>query len=269
MQPISTGLSAHCSLVEATLGGLLEVVERDSFSLTWQACLAHPKILIETLSDANYALVQSIEAVGHEVHLLNATTELGIPVIMGVAYHHRWPSPPLVVSAAADLNPEVAVRKALEELVHTRRYMREVQDFEDEFLINEDWDKVTEQIHHLRLWGDINMVAKANFLTSSTKRISFDELVNLECRTNRESLNYLVEKVQSFGYNAYAVNLTTPDVAQMGLSVVRALIPGLHPFFIGHKLRARNCQRLFEVPQKLGHPPVLPGTDNPIPHPFP
>ena len=192
MQPISTGLSAHCSLVEATLGGLLEVVERDSFSLTWQGCLSHPKIIIETLSDANYELVQRIEAAGHEVHLLNATTELGIPVILGVAFHERYPSPPFVVSAAAELNPEVAVRKALEELVHTRRYMREVQEFDEVFNVNEEWDKVAEQIHHLRLWGDRAMLPKAQFLTRSEKRISFDSLPNLEQSTETKSLKHLV-----------------------------------------------------------------------------
>ncbi|MBT3813237.1 MAG: YcaO-like family protein [Gammaproteobacteria bacterium] len=269
MQPISTGLSAHCSLVEATLGGLLEVVERDSFSLTWQGCLSHPKIIIETLSDANYELVQRIEAAGHEVHLLNATTELGIPVILGVAFHERYPSPPFVVSAAAELNPEVAVRKALEELVHTRRYMREVQEFDEVFNVNEEWDKVAEQIHHLRLWGDRAMLPKAQFLTRSEKRISFDSLPNLEQSTETKSLKHLVELLKNAGYQALAADLTTPDVASMGFRVVRALIPGLHPFFIGHRLRARNHPRLFEVPQKLGFPAIQPGADNPIPHPFP
>ncbi len=269
MQPISTGLSAHCSLVEATLGGLLEVVERDSFSLTWQGCLSHPKVIIETLSDANYELVQRIEAAGHEVHLMNATMELGIPVVIGVTYHQRYPSPPLVVSAAAALNPEEAVRKALEELVHTRRYMREVQEFKDEFNINQEWDKVTEQIHHLRLWGDRLMLPKARFLTCSERRISFNALPNLEQTTATESLKYLVELVKKSGFQALAADLTTPDVADMGFRVVRALIPGLHPFFIGHQLRARNHPRLFEVPQKLGFPAIQPGTDNPIPHPFP
>src|SRR5262249_40557602 len=36
-QPISTGLAAGCSFEEAALSGLCEVIERDAFTITWQA----------------------------------------------------------------------------------------------------------------------------------------------------------------------------------------------------------------------------------------
>lgn len=275
MQPISSGLAAHCSLEEATLGGLLEVIERDAFSLTWQGGLSHPKIRIETLSDANYDLVRRIEATGHEVHLLNATTDLGVPVVISVAYHPQQPAPPLVVAAAAELDPEEAVRKTLEELVHTSRYMREVQDWHEPFDAGENWSGVNEQIQHLRLWGDRSMLEHARFLTASPKRVDFGELPNLANKSVKSvksvgrATRSLVEQIDRHGFRCYAVDLTSPDVAQMGMRVVRALIPGLHPFFIGHRNRARNCPRLFEAPQRMGFKPILPGQDNPVPHPFP
>ena len=268
-QPISSGLSAHCSLEEATLGGVLEVVERDAFSMTWQGRLSHPRIRIETLSDANHALARKIEATGDELFLLNATTDLGIPVVMGVARGARAPAPPLVVSAAAELDPEEAVRKALEEIVHTRRYMREVQDWSEPFEPGENWSGINEQIHHLRLWGDRAMLPHAQFLTASRERIDWSELPNVDCGDAAQSLRSLVARLDDHGFRAYAADLTTPDVRALGMRVVRALVPGLHPFFIGHRIRARNCARLFEVPQRLGLPAVAPGGDNPVPHPFP
>jgi ribosomal protein S12 methylthiotransferase accessory factor len=65
-------------------------------------------------------------------------------------------------------------------------------------------------------------------------------------------------------------DLTTPDIAALDLSVVRVVVPGMNPLFMGHKNRARGGRRLYEVPQRLGHPGLEPGQqDNPYPHPFP
>jgi ribosomal protein S12 methylthiotransferase accessory factor len=54
------------------------------------------------------------------------------------------------------------------------------------------------------------------------------------------------------------------------LKVVRAIIPGFHPLFMGHKLRALGGSRLWQVPQSLGYQGINRDTgDNPAPHPYP
>jgi ribosomal protein S12 methylthiotransferase accessory factor len=268
-QPISSGLSAHCSLEEATLGGLLEVVERDSFSMTWQGRLSHPRIRAETLSHANYRLVELIERAGDEVFLLDATTDLGIPCVLVVLHGRASPAPPLTIAASAELSPEFAIRKALEEAVHTRRYMREVQNWTSDFDPGVDFDGVLDQSHHLRLWGKPEMRQQADFLLACDHRVDWTEMTSLEEPTAMQGLRRLVDVLAAKGFRSYMADLTTPDVAALGMHVVRSLVPGLHPFFIGHHIRARNCPRLFEAPQRFGHPAVSKGQDNPFPHPFP
>ena len=268
-QTISTGLSCHCSLEEAILGGLLEVIERDGFSLTWQGMLSHPHIIPESLSDANHALLECIEQSGHSVTLLNGTTDLGIPTIIAVAFSECRPAPPLVVSAASDLDPEDAIRKALEELVHTRRYMRELQAWTGPEYTVDDYNQVKSQIDHLKLWGAEHMANHAKFLISSENRVKFNDIPSIKFGNPKTSLIELVERIHSKGYSCLFTDLTTSDIRSLGLRVVRAIIPGLHPFFIGHKWRARNCKRLYEAPQQYGHQPVSRNFDNPIPHPFP
>ena len=44
---VSTGTAAHSDMREALLGGLLEVVERDSISLTWLQRLRLPSIEVD------------------------------------------------------------------------------------------------------------------------------------------------------------------------------------------------------------------------------
>jgi ribosomal protein S12 methylthiotransferase accessory factor len=269
LQPISTGLSCHCSLEEALEGALLEVIERDAFSIAWQARLSLPQIRIESLDDDNYALARRIEECGYRVHLVDATNDLGVPVILAVAFHQQQPHPPLVVGASAALNPADAIRKALEELVHTRRYMREVQDWPEPFDIGDDYTKVSEQIHHLRLWGRPDMAEQARFLVASPTRKECDELANLDSGDAAANVRLIVGKLAALGYRAYAAELTTPDVAAQGLHVVKAIVPALHPFYIGHPNRARANPRLYEVPEKLGFGRLGAGQDNHLPHPFP
>ena len=52
LQPISTGLACGSSFEEAAISGLSEAVERDAFTITWQARLSRPRILIASLPKA-------------------------------------------------------------------------------------------------------------------------------------------------------------------------------------------------------------------------
>jgi ribosomal protein S12 methylthiotransferase accessory factor len=76
--------------------------------------------------------------------------------------------------------------------------------------------------------------------------------------------------VSSVGERGLRSDLTSSDVGNLGLAVVRAVIPGFHPLHMGFKTRALGGQRLWSVPQRLGYPGIsLESGDNPAPHPYP
>ena len=77
-------------------------------------------------------------------------------------------------------------------------------------------------------------------------------------------------RIAATGHRPLLCELTTPDVAELGLTVVRAVVPGYHPLVCGHRHRALGGRRLWEVPQRLGHPGIsAQRNDNPLPHPYP
>jgi ribosomal protein S12 methylthiotransferase accessory factor len=79
-----------------------------------------------------------------------------------------------------------------------------------------------------------------------------------------------VDAVAKRGLEPIACDLTTPDVADLGLRVARVVVPGLHPLFMGHRNRALGGERLYSVPQLLGFDGLERGApDNAYPHPFP
>ena len=270
VQPMSTGLACHCSTNEAAIGAICEVIERDAFTITWQAALARPCIVVETLDDANYDRVNRFRDAGHSVTLFDITLDVGVPTVLSVLRNNVPQAPALVLAAAADLSPERAVCKSLEELEHTRRYSQLITSHMPRLVPDPQYKNVVDQISHLNFWCDHINAPLADFLFASDKRIDFNEMTNLATGDAGQDLDGLLAKLHTIGHQSFIVDITTPDIEELGLVVMRAVIPGFHPMFLGHELRALGGSRLWEIPQKLGYRGVDRITgDNPIPHPFP
>ena len=272
VQPISTGMACHCSPAEAALAGACEVIERDAFMITWLARLAHPQIAVESLSDANYDRVKRFERTGATVSLFDITLDAGISTVLSVLSSPSPKAPARTFATASSPSPEKAVRCSLEELAHTRRDMQQITSFMPRLVPSPpDHDNVVDQITHLNFWCDHGNAHLADFLWASKKRVDFGELNDLSTGDPAADLRVLCERVRAVNHRVLLVDLTTPDVRPLGLSVARAVIPGFHPLCIDHKIRALGGRRLWEVPQRLGFRGILPGRgeDNPSPHPFP
>ncbi len=270
-QPISTGMACHCSPAEAAISGVCEVIERDALMITWQAMLAPPQISVETLSDENYDRVKRFERLGSRVTLLDMTTDIGIPTVLSVLQSPGEEVPALVFAASTALDPEEAVCKSLEELAHTRRYCHTIKAWMPRIVPNPpSHDNITDQMTHLNFWTDHRNAHLADFIFQSPERIDFEKMENLSTGDPRKDLEILCQRAKAINHQVLIIDLTTPDVQDLGLTVVRALIPGFHPLFMSYRNRSLGSTRLWEVPQKLGYPGInRESGDNPSPHMYP
>lgn len=269
-QRMSTGLACHCSFTEGAISAICEVIERDAFTITWQAKLGMPQIRIDSLSGPSRDLVARFEVTGSSVTLLNLAMDHGIPTILSVLRSNVSAAPALVFAASSSLSPEQAVRKSLEELAHTRRLAQQIKTALPAFLDTPGFENVKTQTDHVRVYCDHSNVPLADFIFTSRERMDFAELQNLDTYDTQENLDVLIERIRATKHRVLLVDVTTPDIAETGLSVVRAVIPGFHPLYIGHRLRALGGLRLWQVPQKLGHKGLeREDGDNTAPHPFP
>jgi ribosomal protein S12 methylthiotransferase accessory factor len=269
VQPISTGLACHMGRSRATIAAICEVIERDAFTITWQAGLGRPQLRVETLSDANYDLVERFERTGSVVTLIDITTDVGIPTILAVLQSDAETCPALVVAASADLDPECAVRKSLEELAHTRRYSQQVKTRLPR-LAPDKLDDISDQLDHLNFWCDHRNAPRAEFLLRSAARIDFDDIPNRAIGNPDLDLAALIDNIEAVGSSMVICDLTTSDVAELGFSVIRAVVPGFHPLFMGFPNRALGGRRLREVPKKLVSTVALTEAgDIGLPHPYP
>ena len=270
-QPISTGLACHMSHAEAAVSAICEVIERDAVTLMWQAMIAPAQLSVETLSDENYDLVERFEHTGGKVSIFNITTDVCVPTVLSVVRYRSSEQPALVAAASASLDPEEAVRKSLEELAHTRRYSQQINQKLPRLIVDlPQHENVNDQISHLNFWCDAQNLSFAEFLFASKERMAFDELSKLSTGDPRRDLEKIARVVEATGDRVLIVDVTTPDVRELGFAVVRAIVPGYHPLALGFAIRACGGRRLYEVPQRLGHKGITRETgDNPFPHPYP
>ncbi len=270
-QSISTGLSCHETAIKAAKGAISEVLERDAFTIMWQRKVAFPQILPETLSRANYDRLRRIESKSGEITLFDLTLDHGITTVMSVLRSDLSASPAVVLAAATNIDAEDAMRESLEELAHTRRYSELIKQHVSPLEEQSDYSNVKGQVEHLAFWGDNRRLSEIDWMFASSERKSFDDLRCMSTGDASEDVRFMCEKVQETGHLVLLRDITTSDVKSLGLSVVRALIPGYHPLAMGHIFRIRTGQRLWKLPEALDLPCQTDITtgDNPLPHPYP
>ena len=269
-QPISTGLACHCSLAEATVSAICEVIERDAFMITWQARLAPAHIRIETVPEETREMVRRFELAGYTIDLLDVTTDVRVPTVLATCRNSSPQAPGFVVSAATARTPLAAARKSLEELEHTRAWCRTILVNQPRLDPGEGYKNVVDQTTHLNFWCDQKHLPLADFLFTSERYVDLDDVGDSGAKDCRDDLEYLTARVRTLGHRLLVSEVTTSDVRELGLRVVRAIIPGFHPFFVGHRYRVLGGRRLWEVPRRLGFSGIIKkGRDNPVPHPYP
>ncbi|HEX4694654.1 YcaO-like family protein [Sphingomonas sp.] len=269
LQPISTGLAFHCSYQEAAISAICEVIERDAFTITWQAMISPPRI-VGDLGPDNTDLVARLERGGYATALFDITLDHGVPTVMAIARRSRPSAPPVVVAAATSPDPIEAARKALEETAHTGSWMEAKMRDGAHIDVVPGYTNIREQNDHLIFYCDPDNAGILDFLQASERTTTLSGMTCIQRASASDTLEELALRVQAFGEELYLVDLTPPDLRQLGLAVVRAVIPGCQRLAAGHWIRPLGGRRLWKVPQKMGYAGIMSSTgDNPAPHPYP
>lgn len=263
------GLAFGDSVAAAALAGLYDVVARDSAALFWLSMTPPPQIHLDTLPPAVRALVQRFKAAGDRVMLLDATTNSRIPVIVAVLAADRPGTPAFSFGLAANLDPAIAAADALADLAETRRMTRHVQRTRPPPSPANDWEDVIDADDHLSFAAAHENTERIAFMLASEDRRHLAERESTASGSVTGDLDTAIGRVALTGARVLSANLTSADLAGLGLAVCRVVIPGYQPLNAGHALRPLGGDRLYEVPQKLGYRGIARGSaGNPSPHPF-
>jgi ribosomal protein S12 methylthiotransferase accessory factor len=268
-QTITTGLASHSTYEEAVVNAVCEVVERDAFTIMWQARMSMPTIRIESLTDEHRDLIDRFTHAGAELRIVNLTMDHGIPTVLTVLRHRSKDAPAVLFAASADLDPEVAVTKSLEELVLMKSFAHWLMAKQPPLPLDTPYDSVRTREDHVRFHCDAERAGLSAFVIQGEAQ-DLEQMPNLATGNPVDDVELLVRRIGSVDERVLVVDLTSDELRQLGLRVVRVLIPGFQPLVFGHRLRALGGERLWTVPQKLGYAGIARfGGDQPVPHPFP
>ena len=112
----SSGQAAGCTLEDAILEGLLEVVEHDACFTAYRTGVPFPSLDLATVDDpVSRGIIDRLEASGCRLQARDVTNELGVPVLDVYVLNDEDPLRCFSCGCAAHLDPRIALRRALTE----------------------------------------------------------------------------------------------------------------------------------------------------------
>lgn len=268
--PTSNGLAAGPDLESAILHGLLELVERDGFLITWMNRLPVPEVDFARQRGIAASIAARYRRFGVETRVFNLTTDLPGYVMMALALDRTGRGPAATIGLGCHLDPAVAVLKALFELcqVHAGEARRYRQNPPQARL--RSYADVRTLEDHSAFFTMPERLGELAWLLEAGRRQRLEDLPGQMRGSVSDQLATVVSGLARAGSRALYVELTTPDVRDFGVRVVRAIATGLQPMHFGHGEERLGGRRLYEVPRLLGYAqaPTTERDLNPCPHPL-
>ncbi|MFE2264262.1 YcaO-like family protein [Streptomyces griseosporeus] len=273
----SNGFALGQSPEEATLHGILEIVERDAFLLTWYRRLLLPELRLGPADRELRDLLERVEIVtGFRVRLFWAALDTGIPVVLALAQRASASGPCTFVSTGAGLHPRAAAESAVFEVAAILSAV--VHSFDENreraLRLAEDFRLVRTMADHSLLGALPTSRQWFDFLdTPDRPELSLAEATAASpvAATLDGDLDEVRARIEAVGAHVYVADVTTPELRWRGLECTRTFVPGFLPMTFGHDTR-----RLVGLPRlddaRLPYVSLLPPGRTPAdlpPHPFP
>jgi thiazole/oxazole-forming peptide maturase SagD family component len=229
----SNGNAAGSSTEDAILQGALELIERDAVALWWYNRTPMPGVELESFDEPWLReMLSHYASIGRALWVLDLTSDFGVPVMAALSRRLDGLHEHVVFGFGAHFDPRIAVRRAVTEL-------------------NQLLPVVLERGHDLndedaRGWLEHATVANQPYLRPAPGRrpCRCADYPYAHRTDVRDDITALVEMFGAQGLEMLVLDQTRPDI---GLPVVKVVVPGLRPFW------ARFAPgRLFDVPVRLG-----------------
>jgi ribosomal protein S12 methylthiotransferase accessory factor len=279
---ISNGCAVGSCMAEAILHGIVELVERDAFLLTWYARMTVP--MLDLNSARNRAIPLMVERLehnlGYRVYAFDTTTEHRIPSVwvMAVRPGEDETVPKVLCAGGASFDPERAIISALLELgpiVEWRRDTYRGEAARGAEMVDDPHRVIGMEDHALVNAHPAAFSRFAFLLEHNEPRPVADAFTAAFQPAHDDLAADLRETVARYlrsGQDVVVVDQTTPEHRAGRFTCVKVLIPGLLPMTFGYWARRTDgLPRLLRVPHELGYAkaPLRPQDINPHPHPFP
>ncbi|WP_433166900.1 TOMM precursor leader peptide-binding protein [Kribbella sp. CA-247076] len=265
----SNGFAAGLNRSSATLRALLEVIERDAFLIAWSHRLPGRSVAAAEVPDEQVRAIAATHArrgVELVVHLL--PTDTVATVVLAIAWSDQAPA--AVVGVAAAMEPVAAARSAVLEVGQVRPLLRSRLRLPAVRARMAELAAVPSEVatldDHDLAYADPDAAATGLRFLRESPQVPWPQAV----AQDNGDLPSLVRSLSQVAADVLAVEVTPPDVARLGVRVVRGLVPGFVPIWFGADQARLGGSRLLEMPARIGLRPGPARIDdlNLAPHPL-
>ena len=267
--PTSNGLACGPTLAEAVLAALLEVVERDAMMLVWANRLSLPRLTwvddptITALDEDAFA------PTGLGYTAIDASAFFGVPAAIGVVHGAHGDRAAIGIGAGCAPTIRDAWRTCMAEAFAVHRWLRGL--LADSPAPLERAEDVRSLEDHTRFHGTPERAGGLEFLEASGDERSTADVPRVPGGTPGQIVAEIVRRLGEQGVSAYAVDVTSPDVDELGLKVARVVTPQLCALDVFGGAPYRGGKRLYRAAFEAGllDRPLTYDELNPLPHPYP
>jgi len=223
----TNGIAAGNTLEEAVLHALLELVERDAWSIAEFNEHANADVIVDEGSICGQ-LLKNFRDGGVEIHLKDLTNDIGIPTIGAAADDVRTKDPELLtIGVGTHLNPEIAAVRAITEVAQSRTTHKHGVK------TNAKLQKINNEMGYDRI-KEVNRM----WYSPSKNEIKLSDMERLDTDYVLDDIEVVLQRLDETGFDKIiAVDLTRSEV---GVPVVRMIVPGLEVYTMDHEREGRR-----------------------------
>jgi ribosomal protein S12 methylthiotransferase accessory factor len=268
--PTSNGLAAGPDLPSAIVSGLCELAERDGFLVHWLNRLPAPDLLLPDNDPVISGIVMHYRRFGIETHIFDISTDLPMYAMMALTLDHGGNGPAAVFALGCHLDPRRAAVKSLFEMCQVRPGVARSFAAIESGQRLAGYQEISSLEDHSNYFADPAHLPEIDFLLAAGPRRNLADLPNRSLGSAEADLPVCVAGLTAAGHRAVFADLTTADLRDYPIRVVRTIAPDLQPMHFGYGQERLGGRRLFELPRRLGYATTLRSAAdlNPCPHPL-
>ncbi|MCL2115616.1 MAG: YcaO-related McrA-glycine thioamidation protein [Methanobrevibacter sp.] len=217
----TNGLASGNVLEEAVLHGILEVIERDAWSIFELTKKNKKQIDIKTITNPLInELLNKFKKEAIDIKLMDLTADVNIPTIAATADDTLLKDPALLtLGVGTHLNPEIAIIRALTEVAQSR--VTQIHGARED----------TVRADFMRKAGYERMKRINNhYFADEKEQISIDNIENKATDYLKRDIEIVVSELKNFSLDKVLFTDLTRD--ELGINVVRVVIPGSETYSI-------------------------------------
>lgn len=261
--PITTGLATWTNRQGALLRGILEVVERDAYMISWLNQLSLPQINLNDLLTNDKELnnlINDCEKFGFKARASILPTDLPTYVVLASVEDTLGHKPGIIIGLKAGQSLSKTVSGALLEALRMRQNYRHKIDSGNNWDENRD-PKTINHTERILYWGKPSR-------NSLLKKLHADEIRNFtpqawDQESDHDHYHRLVDWLKTNSYQTLAVSLGNSKKNISPWNIEMVLIPRMQPmhqneampYFEGERIETIPKKFAFEIPERVYQEP--------------